>query len=271
VYTSPVPKHRRATPSRCEVLARRLERVVDRFRREGIRVSDSSRLVAEVRLLRAVARQRSFPSSVQGKREVANAIRDVCDFDLIRKMAGAAQVSELARDLQDAAKGTAGRLEEERKPYQFQSQLWIGSVFAAGRLRPRIVPPTTGRTPDFLLCLPGRDYGLEVKRPSSSKSPRRLVEDGAQQLAARGLRGGVAVDCSDCLSRESLFRGSEDRRQPPYVVIDREFEELYRRAGSTVFDWSRREHLAGFAHVNFVIVFAQGWRLNGPTRTGAVH
>jgi len=175
-------------------------------------------------------------------------------------MAGAAQVSALARDLQDAAKGTAGRLEEERKPYQFQSQLWIGSVFAAGRLRPRIVPPDTGRTPDFLLCLPGRDYGLEVKRPSSSKSLCRLVEDGAQQLAARGLGGGVAVDCSDCLSRETLCRRAENPRQPPYVVIDREFEELYRRVGSTVFDWSRREHLPGFAHVNFVIVFAQGWR-----------
>jgi hypothetical protein len=175
-------------------------------------------------------------------------------------MAGAAQVSELARDLQDAAKGTVGRLERERKPYQFQSQLWIGSVFTAGRLRPKILPATTSRTPDFLLCLPGRDFGLEVKRPSSSKNLRRLVEDGAQQLAARGLHGGVAVDCSDCLPHETLFRGSEVRRQPPYVLIDREFEELYRKAGSTVFDWSRREHLPGFAHVNFVIVFAQGWR-----------
>jgi hypothetical protein len=102
--------------------------------------------------------------------------------------------------------------------------------------------------------------GLEVKRPSSSKSLCRLVEDGAQQLSARGLRGGVAVDCSDCLSRETLFRGPEDRREPPYVIVDCEFEELYRKAGSTAFDWSRRQHLPGFAHVNFVIVFAQGWR-----------
>ena len=44
------------------------------------------------------------------------------------------------------------------------------------------------------------------------------------------------------------------------VPVDPEFEPLYRKVGSTVFDRNHRRHLPGFAHVTFVVVYMHGWR-----------
>jgi hypothetical protein len=75
-------------------------------------------------------------------------------------------------------KGTPDRLEPTRQPYQFQSQLWLGSVFHRGGMTPSI-PQATSKSPDFLLPLANAWVGLEVKRPQSRESIARKFWEAA--------------------------------------------------------------------------------------------
>lgn len=206
-YVFPVPRHLRATPSRCAVLSRRLARIADHLAQRGIRVQDVSRLRIGARLLARVADQGSFPADRGERRKVANAMRDSHEFGVIRKLLGNAELGVLAVDVQKAIQGTLLRSETARAPYQFQSQLWVGSVLYAAGLAPTVPHDRSRQSPDYIISLNGAEYGVEVKRPTKGPTIRPALEDAYAKFLDSDMVGGVAIDLSDCLDDSLLFGG----------------------------------------------------------------
>lgn len=259
-YVLPVPPHRRITPARCNVLARRLDRIVNGFQQSGITVPQLSRLRREARLLEGIANRRAFPTDQTARLSVGNAARDAYEFEAIRKLVGDPMMISIAADLQAALKGTPERLDKSRKPYQFQSQLWTGSVFHSAGVTLKIPATTTTKSPDFVIEVGATAYGLEVKRPSQVTAIPRAMADAVRQLQEYGVIGGVALDVSDCLSQTTLQQYRANRNEPPYALTDADFRKIYRGAGDLLIDSKRRRMLSAINIIFFLIVYATGWR-----------
>jgi hypothetical protein len=265
-YVSPIPEHRRVAPSSCAVLSRRLNRLVDSFKRRGVAVPASSRLVREARALAEVAAVGTFPTNRDSRRVIANAVHDVHEFRKIVALLGLSKAATLTHDLRSALKGTPEKAEPTRRPYQFQSQLWIGSLFAASSLQLTVLLTGAAKSPDFSVKVEGRIYGLEVKRPANAHGLRGKIAEARDQLDARRLQGGVALDVTDCIPQHLLFTYDDDPGDAPYAKIDEVFSGLYRQSGDVVFDSSNKRHCPGFECIAFLIVYVNGWRwtVHGP-------
>jgi hypothetical protein len=237
-----------------------IRRVITELKSAGIPASKLGRLTAEIALLERIGRNLTFPTSLPERREVANAIRDAQEFRTIRRLLGVSKERFFLRDLADAMRGSASRLEQARRPYQFQSQLWIGAIFSAGGLDIRPLQPRNDQVPDYTLNIEGTDYAMEVKRPQTRKSIRGLLIRGREQIRQHGTKGGIVLDVTDCLPEAALFLHGDDPKGRPEARVDAAFEEVYKHAGRLVFDPVLKRHRPNFKHVCFLLVFAQGWR-----------
>jgi hypothetical protein len=169
--------------------------------------------------------------------------------------------SDLAilEDVRTLLKGTIDEAEPERRPYQFQSRVWVQAVFHVAGVVTKALP-VHQPGPDFLVEAPtGMQYGLEVKRPKKKSTIRGIIDKAVDQLNGAGLEGGIAVDLSDVVQELGLFVLDIPPDQPPYSVLDQPFERLYRQVGQSIFDPGNRQHLPGRRHVFFLVVFARGW------------
>ena len=271
-YVLPVPRHRRLTPARCEVLARRLDRIVNDFEQHEITVPQLSRLRREGHLLRRIASERAFPIDETARRSVANAARDAYEFEAIRKLVGESKMVRIAKDIaiHAALKGTPERSEgTSSTPYEFQSELWIGSVFHAAGATLRVPEMPTTKSPDFVIeNISASAYGLEVKRPHRAAAIPNLLAKAVRQLREYGVIGGVALDVSDCLSQAMLQQHRADRSEPPYAITAADFRQVYRGAGDLLIDSRRRKMLPAINVIFFLIVYATGWRWFDKCSTG---
>ncbi|MHB1864196.1 MAG: hypothetical protein ACYCVL_14685 [Gemmatimonadaceae bacterium] len=89
-----------------------------------------------------------------------------------------------------------------RRPMQLESQHLVASALRLAGVQPRH-PTLSGRKskpgPDIFVDRLGIEYGVEVKRPESSKAVAARFDDGRDQLAAAGRIGAVAIDATDVL------------------------------------------------------------------------
>lgn len=259
-YVLPVPAHKRATPARCAVLARRMNRIADALEKKGVRVAKLARLRTGASLLQATAAKGTFPAGKRERRAVANAIRDSHEFLAIQKLLGVADFAATASDVQAAMKGTLERTEATRRPYQFQSQLWVGAVLHAGGLTPRVPSTTKGKSPDYLVDVQGTTYGVEVKRPRRAANILGALDEAFDQLREYDVAGGVAIDVSDCLDDSLMFAHDADRAAPPYQAIDTAFGRLYHGVSEYLIDRKVNRVNSVVSRIFFVIVYLHGWR-----------
>jgi hypothetical protein len=165
----------------------------------------------------------------------------------------------ILNDIRTLLKGTIDEAEPERRPYQFQSRVWVQAVFQGGDVVTKALP-VHEPGPDFLVQTPtGAQYGLEVKRPQKKATIGQIIDKAVDQLSDAGLEGGIAIDLSDALQEMGLFELDVPADVPPYGVIDEPFEHLYRQVGKSIFDPGKRQPLPGRRHVFFLVVFARGW------------
>lgn len=259
-YVFPVPRQKRATPARCAVLARRLARIANALEKGGVRVARVGRLRAGATVLARVAARRSFPTSKGDRRALANAIRDSHEFLAIRVLLGATGFAGMASDVQKAMKGTLDRTEPSRSAYQFQSQLWVGSVFHAAGLTPAVPQKTTTKSPDYIIDVEGTQYGVEVKRPTKAANITKAVDEAYEQLRDYDIAGGVAIDVSDCLDDALVFAHDADRTRPPYEALDAAFSALYHQVSDYLIDSATRRPSPVTSRLFFAIVYLHGWR-----------
>jgi len=166
----------------------------------------------------------------------------------------------LARAISDAIRGSPAKDEVTRTPYQFQSQLWMAAILTAGGISVTPIPTNNEVTPDYLLDIAGTAYALEVKRPESDAGINTCIRKARKQLASLGIRGGIALDISDCLPDADLYQYESDPTTPPYAAIESRFVQLYRDAGARVCDNRTKTHRPHYRHICFVLVYAKGWR-----------
>jgi len=201
-----------------------------------------------------------FPTSRSERRAVANAMRDSHEFGVIQELLGATEFANLAVDVQRAVKGTLHRSEAARAPYQFQSQLWVGSIFHAAGLTPDIPQCKGGKSPDYVITVEGTRYGVEVKRPTKASNIPSAIDDAYDQLREYDIAGGLAIDVSDCLDDSLLFAYEADSTRPPYEAIETAFSSLYREAGNHLVDVRTHRPRPAASRIFFAIVYLHGWR-----------
>lgn len=191
------------TPQACAALSENLCDVLDALERWDIRVLDVSRLRRSQILLSDVGATGSFPENPEKLSRIANAIWDAHDFRYISSCLPAERLEPIARDLQKAVGGTISRNHPDRTPYQFQSEFVVATAFAFGGAEPHFPTSEEHERPEFFVTNATRNYGVEVKRPSSWRKGRRAVRKAAQQIAQPGIDFGMAVvDVTECISSE---------------------------------------------------------------------
>jgi hypothetical protein len=182
-YSSPVPPDRRITPTKCSVLADRLAHATRLFEEAGVRVPNLGRLRQGELLLRNVASSGRFPTTAARLAQLGNCIRDSFDFHDVSRLLRDGPTAALAKELDRAMGGTVDQTERQRRPYQFQSQLWVGTMLQYAGLAPRVPPGDQQRRPDYVITVGISQYGVEVKRPESETSISR-----ATHAIVRGFR-----------------------------------------------------------------------------------
>ena len=266
MYRSPVPEERQVTAAMCAVLAERIDVAVQRFEQFGLRVPDTGRLRKERRLLQAIADEGEYPSSRSLLALIGNAIQDAMDFHQISRLLPAGRSDELASDLDRALRGTVEQGEPTRKPYQFQSQLWLGAMLEYAGLDPEVPRFTGRRSPDFLINCTTSVYGVEVKRPERQTSIVKNLDSAVAQLSAAEKYGTVAIDLSDCLGASVLRRITDVAGDAPYDAAHVDFLRMRDDLQARVFDQQRRQYQPGYGRVMVLLIFARGlrWDLANP-------
>lgn len=178
-----------------------LEEVLKDLDAWDLPVSEMSRLRTHKRVLRRVLDEGTYPSGATDRRAVSNAIRDAAEFHTISGALEDARVEAIAMELKRALKGTAVQDEATRTPYQFQSQLFFGSIFAVGGLSLQIAGDHVGY-PDFVVDNGTLRHGIEVKRPESEAGVDRAVWAGADQLRRVSGPGMLALDLTEVIDAD---------------------------------------------------------------------
>jgi hypothetical protein len=248
----------------CGVIADRAERVIAVLEGWKLRVPGLGRLRQQRALLRGVASAGCFPRSQTELVRIGHSIRDVSEFWQIVKWIGEERSEHIATDLDRALRGTVDQVEPTRKPYQFQSQLWIGAVLEYGGLEPTVPPPTGRRSPDFMVRVGSALYPIEVKRPEQEATIQDALASAVGQIVATGRPGVVAIDLSDCLDRDATVLVVESSRDAPHAAANEQYLRMRDNIGDTVFDHERRQLRPGFGSIMGLMLFARGfrWRLD---------
>ena len=229
-----------------------LGEVISDFERWELRVPELGRLRRHMRVLTAVAQAGEYPSSVEDRAEVANAIRDASEFNAIAGALTDKRVEAIALELKRAMGGTGHQLERQRQPYQFQAQYFFGSIMAFSGAQLQVAGGGHSY-PDFVVDNGTLRHGIEVKRPEGLGGVERGIRDSAKKLGL--VDGGMLViDASELVAADQLdVVGSEvdgfvhwkERTQPSFAKAVRLVRHTHAKGG--------------VASITASAVFARGW------------
>jgi hypothetical protein len=194
-------------------LGERLETAIQKLKDLGVRVADSSRFKQTVRVLNDVACDEEFPNEMKKLLLLARAVTDAKDISQIARCLSESASGSIVSELNRLAKGTTERSEGINSAYQYQSQYVVGSTLAFSGVQP-LVPYPNKKRPDFLIKNGASFVGVEVKRPTNSKSAPKLLKEARKQIAFTRKTGcGVVLDLSDCLLGEGALFDSDDQSE----------------------------------------------------------
>lgn len=256
------PKHR-IHASHCAELSEKLEESAESFKQLGVRIPDSGRLQAGIRLLRKIGRDKEFPTAEAKLREIAYAISDGLELPRIAVALGKEQAREIVAQLSETMGGTQGRTGKRRTPYQYQSQFVVGASLAHSDAEVAIPRSDRSRSlPDFLVRTTVTRQPVEVKRPENDRSVERNLKTALSQLSGFPPPGLVVLDITDCLAEEALYSIVESAEEPAYREVAAEFFERSEALMRLIYDdRSRRWKPAAPARGVAVCVYARGWRI----------
>jgi len=246
------------TPSKCGELAADVARTISRFQGWNIAVSGTSRLSKTRAVLEKVAANGSYP--IDQLAIVGNAIRTALDFREIAKLVGPTREEALAHDINSALKGTVDQQQPSHKPYQFQTQLWMGAILQAAGLTPTVPTDRDTPNPDFTIDLAPGLYAAEVKRPGSLEQAEKRLSKAKDQLNACGLAGLVVLDVSDCFDDAEKMQVVASPAGPPQDRISKRFRQIKKALSSKVSDPATRLHRPGYSSVIVLALLARGFR-----------
>lgn len=255
------------TAVRCADYVRQLDDVIASLTARGLRESCFQRLRAGRTLLSRVAAEGRYPSDPERLRLIGHALRDAHEFFLIHDCLPHKRIDVVERELEHALGGALGQRGGNRKPFQYQSQLWVGAVLASTGINPLVVMDDDNRTKlDYYLDNGTRRYGIEVKRPETEESAARAVVKAARQLRNTRTYGAVVIDASDCFEPNASATptlGAESGLNAWDAAVNRFAHSLC----SDLFEKSRPRIRSKFDFVIGLIIVAKalGWDLGDLT------
>lgn len=239
------------TPTRVGDLADQLEEAIETIGGLGVRIPPNCRLAEMARVLRHVAPTDTFPESPEMLIAIAHAVRDAQEFVEISWVLPTERLTPTVQEkLQEAVFGVLGQ--SGTKPYQYQSELWVGAALLRSGALAEVVTTAQGKHPDFVVRRGTALFPVEVKRPTTLGHARNLVSQAAKQLDSheRQYHGGaLVVDLTDCFGAESAIH--LDTGPPDLSSIQSEAIRLTSSLHTEVFDISsarireRRRHMFG--------------------------
>ena len=229
------------TPTDCAQLGDRLERAIRKLKTLRVRIPDSSRLARSVGSLRDLRGREEFQNDKKNLLLLARAVIDARDLsqiaDCLSDQASGIIISELNR----LAKGTTQRSEGVNSAYQLQSQYVVGATLAYSGVQPLVPNPNEQARPDFLVSNGSSFVGVEVKRPTNSRSAPKLLRKARKQISHTKKTGcGVVLDLSDCLlEKGALFDTDDETESESTTSVQGEFHALTSLLERTVMENGR--------------------------------
>jgi len=256
------------TPTRVGDLADQLEEAIRTIGNLGVRVPHNCRLAETARVLGEVAPTDRFAESRDTLIEIAHAVRDAQEFVEISWVLPTERLTPTVQEkLQKAVFGVLGKT--GTRPYQYQSELWVGAALLRSGASAEVVNDTQGKHPDFVVRRGTALFPVEVKRPTTIGHARSLVSQAARQLGSHQRQydgGALVVDLTDCLGPDAAIH--LDIGPPDLAGIQSEAIKLTSSLHTEVFDGAsarireRRRHMFGVT----TFVRATWWDLTDLTQ-----
>lgn len=229
-----------------------LRLAMERLESFGVLIDQQSRLRAAESALEQGITSHDLESDSDRVTELVNAIEIAEDFGAISRSLPQTHEAETRHQLRRAVAGSLLSADDDREPYRYQSQFWMGTILDSAGLHPTLPIVTDGgRKPDFIIQPLTTKYGAEVKRPMHEHNIATNVEKAVSQLEALGVEGLVTVDVSDCL------------RQVPVERYRNEVERLANEIDDVLWDSSANRHRGRFRRIFLVAAYARGKWLKG--------
>lgn len=253
-------------PANLWVLVRNIDSALGILASWQITPNKTSRLPVARRLLEATAINAMYPSSDQDLLQLGNAIRLGFDFHNITNCLGDVPISAIAEDVRRALRGTL-RDFRATDALRAQSQLEFASVMLASGLFPKS-PSTDGApTPDYVIRLGSLDYGVEIKRPESSRAVRSRLGEAVSQLEHFGSSAHfIVMDVSDCIELPCIRIAPQEA----HSSINAQFSKLRESASSLIHS---QINVGKFQRVAGLVVYASkfAWTAVEPPTPNAIH
>lgn len=228
----------RITPAGCQFLAEDLNAAIGKCERWGITLPPTSRARHAALRLEQVAHDSNYGTSPNDLALTANAISLAVD---LRAIAAALDPTKpggvMGRELARALRGSSARLAATASASDILSQYWFAVLMARAGLRPRVVPTSSERTPDFLVTVGTLECAVEVKRPLSVTSAMRALDSAADQLRVFGKPGVIALDLSSCVATDPVVC---------HVTAEHPVRDAARTTAQSLFE-RLQSHVRGYA------------------------
>jgi len=241
-----IARHPAILPSDMVAVRGRLTEAIARLEQFDVPVPKDCRLRVAVVVLTSVITADEFPTTALEFTKFVNAMELAEDFHAITAHLPTIGQGETRTQLKAAIRGSLAATEDDREPFRYQSQHWVGAMLREANLNPRIPVRRDRLNPDFIVQPLTSDYGVEVKRPMYERNVRANVEKAAEQLASFGLEGAVLVDVSDCV------------RQQPMASFQIEVQRLSDLIDGILWNDAARMHRPGYGHVFMAAAYARG-------------
>lgn len=257
------PQFLTLSPAACGALVAAIEDAIEVFGAWNIRVHPSSRAMEARRQLTLVAREESFGTTETQLVRTARSILLANDFYTITRSLPQEPKAPLSEDLPRMLGGSLLEDTQDTRPYETQSQFWVGALLAHSGLQPKALSGS-GRRPDYSIDIEGSRLTVEVKRPQSADSVIRSLDTACEQVENYGIGGILAVDLSAALGLRNLPTVTDS--QPDGPRPHEAAREPFDRLAEVVREHVRRSRPRSFRRTAGLIILARYCTWHSPAK-----
>jgi hypothetical protein len=213
-----------------------------------------------VRRLEEVGTSESYGVSLAELRDTAFALQVASDFIQLAYVLSDDPMPQMAAEVALAVRGNLEGTAKRRKPKEFQSQFWVGTLLAYSGLQPRVPPSREDQSQvDFVIEVDTLQYAVEVKRPETLRSVTGAMDRAAGQTRDFGLPGVLVIDLSDCFGASQLTTAALDHHTGLREMLSPHFRAQVNQFAPRVLYYKHSDKYKRVAATVFFIRLV-GWR-----------
>jgi hypothetical protein len=245
-----------ASPAACAEIRRALDIALATFRRWNIEPPPGGWIQDAAAWLDRVVELNSLGETAHELARTSAASALAVDLYHIATCLGEEANTRVAAELATLARGQLMGRGGSAPGRDFLVQFWVGALLAQSKLEPHIIAyDVQGQPkPDFVINKGGTRFAIEVKRPRTPHSARRIVQDAAGQLRAFGGPGIIMIDASECMSIGpfDVICPTADARE----AVRSDLRVLHRSLHDVATSYTRS---GKFSHICMLLSFVRYW------------